>query len=282
MDIENLEFLKDVVKNKGFGEALNDQLEAKIANGQPTFTLPVSMEHDGKKVDYSLNFSKGKDSERFFFNNFKATLADDKGKQTSQTFYIDSGRGVTAKESFNLLEGRSARKEMVTKEKVKYKAWINLNLEKPNEKGQHMVNSFGEKYGYDLEAVLAKFTIREMDNPQSATWLVKNLERGNLEPVLMIRGEKKVNDPNDTTVKERPTFIEAEPQFKSIKVYDENHSKIFVSQARAMQPQNPTVENPSVSSGIKTTDTVPQKTVRPVNGGADNNVQPEKRKGVKR
>src|ERR1700712_664537 len=218
----NEEFLKDNLKYMGFGESLYPLLETQLKSGAPAFSLPISLEHNGKTIDYQLNFGKGKNNDMYFFNNFEATLpGEGKYPEIKQTFYTDNG--ISAKEAFNLLEGRSVKTKRFTKEDVPYTAWAKIDFGQKSENGQHRVNTYGERYGYDLEAVLSKFIIREMDDPKRSEWVLKNLERGNLEQVMMVRGEKRVNDPNDTTNLERPTFIEAAPQFKSLNIFDENN-----------------------------------------------------------
>ena len=51
------------------------------------------------------------------------------GVKMEQTFYLNKGKGVTAKEAYNLLEGRAVHKELTTKAGEPYKAWIQLDFE---------------------------------------------------------------------------------------------------------------------------------------------------------
>lgn len=261
MNQENLDFLKSVLKNTGFGESLNGALENNIREKQPSFFLPLSIEHGDKKMDFKLNFKKGNEGDMYFFNSYDATLAL-KGwpqgdiTEVKQTMYLDRGKGFTAKESFNLLDGRAVLKDMLTKEKVPYRAWAQLDPETMGQNVPHKINLFGENFGFKLDDALSKFIIREMDDPKRAGWLMDNLERGNREPVLMVRGENKVNDQNDPTAKERPTFIEAVPRFKSIQVFDENHKKLFVVNNNQISKERGT-ENKAVQA-------------RPVTEAADN------------
>jgi hypothetical protein len=257
MNIENLDFLKSLVKNKGFGENLGPDLEKKITEGPQSFSLETSIEHGAKTVDYKLNFKKGKEGDMYFFNNYDATLKqplqDGTVAEKKQAFYLDKGRGFTAKEAFNLLEGRGVYQDLTTKESVPYKAWVKLDLDNPLPNGQHKTQLFGDDHGkkkFSLDTELSKFTIREMDNPQHKGWLVDGLERGNLQKVNMVRGEKKVNDANDPTNKERVTFVEADPQFKSVKVYDENLKKLFVAQGNPVKLEN-AAENKPVQNQAK-------------------------------
>lgn len=256
MNQENLDFLKSVLKNTGFGESLNGELEKNIREVQPSFSLPLSIVHGDKTMDFKLNFKKGNEGDMYFFNSYDASLGIkgkplDDGTEVKQTMYLDRGKGFTAKESFNLLDGRAVLKDMLTKEKVPYKAWAQLDPENMGQNVPHKINLFGENFGFKLDEALSKFIIREMDDPKRAGWLIDNLERGNREPVLMVRGDSRVNDQNDPTARERPTFIEAVPRFKSIQVFDETHKKLFVVNnnpiSREQGAENKAVQTPPVT-----------------------------------
>jgi hypothetical protein len=49
----------------------------------------------------------------YFFNKYDASL---QAKDMAQTFYINKGSGITAKEAYNLMEGRAVHKELENKE----------------------------------------------------------------------------------------------------------------------------------------------------------------------
>ena len=257
----NEEFLKDSLKYLGFGDGLNQALDQNLATKQPSFSLDAMMLHGDKQMDFKLNFKQGKDGNRYFFNNFEATLSHTNANgapvQKKQTFYIDKGKAFTAKEAFNLMDGRAVfRDDLSTKENVTYKAWVKLDLENPLPNGQHKPIMYGEDHGqkkFDLGTELSKFNIRELDNPDHKKWLINGLERGNLQLVNMVRGEAKVNDPADPTNKERVTFVAAEPRYKSINVYDENKRKLFVA-------NNAPIKQDNTSTGLKTANPAQQQT----------------------
>lgn len=61
--------------------------------------------------------------------------------------YLHKGRGVTGKEDFNLLDGRSVHKELVTKKDQVYKAWMQLDFESKHKNYNFKVKIFHGKYG---------------------------------------------------------------------------------------------------------------------------------------
>lgn len=46
-----------------------------------------------------------------------------------KTDLFQQSKGITGKEAFNLLDGRAVQKDIVTRERQPYKAWIQLDLE---------------------------------------------------------------------------------------------------------------------------------------------------------
>lgn len=223
MNEENLKFLKDGLVYMGFGMKLQEELESRIKEQPKEFQLSIQGEYkrptgETEKVDYKLDFRKSESTDMFFFNRYKATLLNDLDptKEKSQTFYIDRGRGVTAKEAFNLLDGRSVNRDLVTKNNESYNAWLKLEFSAPDKNGNYEMKKFTPGYGYDLLATLKKYPIKELDSSESLVKLMSSLEKGNVQAVTFVREGK-----------EEKMHVEANPQFKSLNVYDENMKKVF-------------------------------------------------------
>src|SRR3569833_3113502 len=115
MNTENLNYLQKQLLNMGFGEKLNDELEKNIKSGKKEFTLTTDLEYNKQAVDYSLHYKAG--DERVFFNKYDASLRE---KDMQHTFYINKGSGITAKEAYNLMDGRSVHKQLENLENEKY------------------------------------------------------------------------------------------------------------------------------------------------------------------
>lgn len=223
MNKENVDFLKDRLFFLGFGDKMNAELEKKIEQQPEKFTMSMQGEFSkGEQkniVDYSLDFSRSKQNDMYFLNNYTATLKnDDPEKERSQKFYLNNGSGITAKEAYNLLDGRAVHKTNLTnKNNEKYEAWLQLNLNEKDDKGNHKVQQYHKAWNYDLDRNLGRHPIKELENATQKEQLVKSMEKGNIQQVTFINEDKK----------EVKMFLEANPKERNVIVYDENMKKQF-------------------------------------------------------
>jgi hypothetical protein len=217
MDTENLEYLKKNLLNLGFGDKINAEMEKLIAAKVPEFSLTTEQLYNQKKMDYTLHFKASDQSDRYFFNRYEASLKNeaDPTKDRTQTLYINKGYGITAKEAFNLLEGRSVEKKLYNAEGQSYTAWVKLDLKERDENGNYKVTRYGEGYGYDLEKNLAKYPIKELETESQKAALIRSLTKGNAQQVTMQRDDREVK-----------YYIAAEPQYKTLNIYDGNMQSV--------------------------------------------------------
>ena len=209
MNEQNLTYLKDNIKYLGFGEGLNEQLENNLKQGKEEFNLNFNTEVNKKPFGADLHFRKSDNTDMYFFNSYKASLQKTNGENVDQTFYLNKGKGVTAKEAYNMLEGRSVYKELSNKEGVPYKAWIQLDFENKDKHNNHEVKQFHENYGYDVKAAVSKYPVAELKDPEKEKALIQSLQKGNIQSVTL---EKDGQD--------HKMFIEANPQYKTVNLYD--------------------------------------------------------------
>jgi len=209
MDQENLEYLKEKLKYSGFDTELNDALEKQIKGGADAFQLKHQMEIDGKQMDFDLHFRKSNTSERYFLNKYDAVLhhANPEIAPKEHTFY--NNQSVTAKEAFNLLEGRAVKKGMINADKEPYRAWMQLDFTEKDKNNNFKIDSYHENYGYDSKEALSKLPIKELQDPTKTEWMLRAFEKGNVYPVTMEKGGK-----------EEIMYVSANPKFKSVNVYD--------------------------------------------------------------
>jgi len=183
MNENNLKFLKDNLEKLGFGTQLNDPLEKLIITQQPDIVLKCEAERLGEKVDYELHFRKSSSSDMYFFNRYTAGI--DKGEESRvQSFNISGVNNVHAGEAFNLIAGRPVQKELYTQDGERYEAWLKLDFSSQEKYGFKM-ESFSNKYGFDLEKTLEKFPIKELDHPEYKAQLLSELKAGDLVTVHM-------------------------------------------------------------------------------------------------
>ncbi len=223
MNEENLKFLKDGLVYMGFGMKLQGELEAKIKEQPKEFQLAIQGEYkrptgETEKVDYKLDFRKSDSTDMYFFNRYKATLLNDLDptKEKSQTFYVDKNKGVTAKEAFNLLDGRSVNRDLIAKNNEPYNAWLKLEFSTTDKHGNYEMKKYSPGYGYDLLATLKKYPIKELDSSDSLVKLVSSLEKGNVQAVTFVREGR-----------EEKMHVEANPQFKTLNLYDADMKKVY-------------------------------------------------------
>ena len=215
MNEKNLDYLKDNMKYMGFGENMNEALEAHLKHGQPEFRLTHQTEVNKKPFEVELHFRKSDNTDMYFFNSYNASLLRSNGEKIDQTFYLNKGKGITAKEAYNLLEGRSVHKELTTKEGQEYKAWVQLDFDKMDKHNNHEMKQFHENYGFDLKAAVGKFAVTELLDPDSEKTLMQSLQKGNLQSVIIEKDGQVAK-----------MFLEANPQFKMVTLYDAHMKRI--------------------------------------------------------
>ena len=209
MNQQNYEYLKDNIKYMGFGEKQHEVLQQHLQDGKEAFQMAFTSEVNKKPFEAVLQFRKSDNADMYFLNSYHASLERRNGEKMEQTFYLNKGKGVTAKEAFNLLEGRSVFKELSNKAGEPYKAWIQLDFENKDKNNNHEVKQFHENYGYDLKAAVGKFPVAELDGSEKEKSLMQSLQKGNLQAITIgANGESQ------------KMFIEANPQYKSVNLYD--------------------------------------------------------------
>ncbi len=222
MNQKNFEYLRDQVKYTGFGEGLENDLKEKIHEGKPEFKLPFETKYGKDTVNATLNFSQSKQSDMYFFNSYQVNVQKEKNaERMEQTFYINKGNNITLKEAYNLMEGRSVNKDLTNKEGQVYNAWVQMDFKQNDNNGNFKLKHYHENYGYDLEAVLSKHTIRELSKDEYKSNLMDSLKKGNLQSAtFQVKGE------------EQKQYIEANPQFKTINIYDSSMQRVDNRQAK--------------------------------------------------
>ncbi|HEU4633475.1 MAG TPA: hypothetical protein VFS22_05800 [Flavisolibacter sp.] len=205
----NFQYLKNNIKYLGFGENLTEVLVKKLKEGLPDFSITYRTAMNRKPFEAALHFRKPDSVDLYYLNSYSACLQRTNGERLEQTFYLNNARGVTAKEAYNLLEGRAVYKELTNREGERYHAWLQLDFEKKDKRNNHEIRQFHENYGYDLRAAVSWFAITELGNPEKEKALVLSLQKGNLQAVT-IEKEGAIFK----------MFIEANPQFKTVTLYD--------------------------------------------------------------
>jgi hypothetical protein len=232
MNEQNFEYLKENLKNMGFGDKLNKDLEINIRAGVKDFQLPTEANFNGQKMEALLSFRQGDQNEMYFFNKYTAALIKDGETDLakSQIFYLTKGYGATFKEAFNLLEGRAVNKDLTDSKNNKYNAWLQIDFSNKDKNGNNEVRQYHQNYGFDIEKALNKQPIKELENADDRKLLVSSLKKGNLQ---------QVNFEVDNI--RSKMFIEANPKLRTLNVYD-SEKKLVVQQTSKKELSN-TKEN---------------------------------------
>lgn len=167
--------------------------------------------------ELALGKSPGDKMSLAAMENGKISLLDKSFSKTfyvppvSQTFYIEKGKGFTADQAANLIQGRSVyRDDLLNISGQPYKAWITLDMDKPKDRhNNYSTNQFRDPaYGFDLSGQLERYQLKEAGDPA---------QRGKLEEAL-----KNGNRPVVTAVKEgqeEKLLMEAVPRYQTLNFY---------------------------------------------------------------
>lgn len=222
MNQKNFDYLKDQIKFTGFGEGLENEMKDKIQKQTPEFQIAHAAKFGNDDLNAVLHFKKSDQTDMYFFNRYQVNLKPEQSSESmEQTFYINKGNNITLKEAFNLMNGRAVNKDLTNKEGEVYNAWMQMDFKQTDNSGNYKIKHFHQNYGYDLDSVLSKYPIKELTNEQDKTRLVESLQKGNRQSVTFIQ-----------KVGEQKQFIEANPQFKTINIYDSNMQRLSHKQGQ--------------------------------------------------
>lgn len=236
MNEKNVSYLKDNLKYMGFGDKLNEDLEKNINEGKTDFQMRMNEKMYKGNVEATLNFKKSPSSDMYFFNSYVAHYTNDKGIDRNRQFNLNNGKGVTLKEAYNLLDGRSVLKELTNREGEKYQAWLKIDFSSSDSKNHFEMRQFhAEKYGFSLTMELGKLNLVKLPEEKEKQ-LMQSLQKGNLQAVNFIKDGK-----------ETPMYIEANPQFKGINVYDPSGHQL--SKFEKEQYLNPDAAKLTIETG---------------------------------
>jgi len=233
----NEQALKESVLKAGFDD-ISNKLEQNIKQGEREFSIPVSYYvNEKEKLDFNLFFAKDNNG-KYQFESYKATLQSEHKSQgnTEQRFVFEPDSIVTATHAYNLLAGRSIQKQFVSGENNKQTAWIQLDFNDKDALGNYKIKEFKSAYGYDVKEVIQQLPLKELSTAEATEKLLNTLINGHRQVVTM---QKDGN--------EQKLFIEANPQFKSVNVYDENLKKISIASVLGNKTSEPLQSNQKIS-----------------------------------
>lgn len=211
MNENNLEFLKNTLKRMDFPAEVGNKLAKEVETQKPEIKLGHEVNRNNETVQFDLNFRKSDSTDMYFFNSYQATLkTGNEAHDKTQEFRIRNGNNMGMDEAFNLVAGRAVQKSMVNGDGDAYQAWLKVDFSQKNNYGNHKVDQFSERYGYNLEKALEKFPIAELGNPEARKDLLESLKAGNVAAVSFTKDGKEAH-----------LFVEANPRLRTINIKDE-------------------------------------------------------------
>lgn len=252
---ENFNYLDNQVRYTGFTDFPSDELKNKMNQKKDDFEINLNLDidtHLGKgtgKANATLKFSKSQTTNTYFFNKYDmAVERNGEQHQTAQTFYTNNR--ITAKEAYNLMQGRSVHKTLTTKDKKEYDVWLKLDFKNTDDKGNYLVKKYGDKHNFDLEETLAKYPIKELENPQYKASLIENLQKGERQPVTLIKDGQEVK-----------RYVDVNAQYKSITLYGEDQRpRLGESQLhKESQKQEEPIQEQQSEQTVQQNGTVPSE-----------------------
>ena len=148
------------------------------------------------------------DKKELAFKTTLATLENDKVNFVSkdfskifytpavtQTVYLENGKGFSAEQSANMLQGRAVhRADMLNRGAQTYKAWIELDFKSPKDRyNNYKAKQYHDpSYGFDLQKTLDRYHIRELADPAKREKLEETIRNGNAPLVTVEKGGEEV------------------------------------------------------------------------------------------
>ncbi len=209
---QNFHLLTSKLQRSGF-TGFTPKLEESIKLGQQQFTLPVSYYiSDKERLDHQLTFTKDQTGQYQFEGYLLAVhnvLKPEENKQQYFSMKYDSDLSVL--QAYNLLSGRSVQKN---------DTWVQFDFSDKDAQGNYRIKEFKTDYGYDIETTLQRLPLKELLNKGEFEKLMDSLKQGSRQSVSFLKDGK-----------EQQFYIEANPQFKSVNIYDEYSRKITLTTA---------------------------------------------------
>jgi hypothetical protein len=211
MNEKNLEFLKNTLERLDFPVEVGNKLAKEVETQKPDIKLVHEVNRGNETVAFDLNFRKSDTTDMYFFNNYQATLkTGNEAHDKTQEFRIRNGNNVGADEAFNLVAGRAVQKSMVNGDGDAYQAWLKVDFSQKDTYGNHKMEQFSDRYGYNLEKALDKFPIAELSRPEERKDLLESLKAGNSTAVSFVKDGK-----------EALLLVEANPRLRTINIKDD-------------------------------------------------------------
>lgn len=132
----------------------------------------------------------------------------------SQTIYVERGKGFTAEQSVNLIQGRAVfRDDLLKLGGEPYQAWVKLDMDSQKDRHHNFqtLQYHVPTYGFDLEKTLDKFNIKELSDDKKREVLIQSVQNGNRPLVTIVKDGQ-----------ESKLFMEVQPRYSQLNFFRED------------------------------------------------------------
>ncbi|MBO9585300.1 MAG: hypothetical protein J7574_14145 [Flavobacterium sp.] len=206
----NFNSINEKVQRIGFPD-LSEKIKNLIVQEQENFSVPLSYYiNEKEKISHTLCFSKNAEG-HFELDGFKSSLQNNSAPEDSRGYYFKNGleNNFKLNEVYNLLSGRSVAHSQ---------SWFQLDFNDKDASGNYHLKEFRNEYAYDLEKTLKAISLKEIYNPYEMEKLKNALRRGDRVSAVLIKDGR-----------ENQFYIEANPQFRSLNIYDQHFRKVQIA-----------------------------------------------------
>ncbi|MBB4804551.1 hypothetical protein HNP37_004648 [Flavobacterium nitrogenifigens] len=215
--LKSREKLFDAVQSAGF-KIPREKMLQELESGRDRFTVLVSnYENEKEHMDHQLLFVKDI-SGGYSFEGFKTSLHYESSSESfREHFFGNVPTSYNTREAYHLLSGRAVEKDG---------SYIQLDLNDRNAEGSYRIKEFRSDYGFDLKNAIERLPLKDK-NADKIDELEKALRNG--EAVTAVLEVKE---------REYSFTLTANPQFKTVDIYDGNLKKINLSALRGRNIKN--------------------------------------------
>ncbi|EJG03143.1 hypothetical protein [Flavobacterium sp. F52] len=235
----NFNSINEKVQRIGFPD-LSEKIKNLIDKEQENFSVPLSYYiNEKEKINHTLCFSKNTEG-HFELDGFKSSLQNNSAPEDSREYYFKNGleNNFKLNQVYNLLSGRSVEHNQ---------SWFQLDFNDKDASGNYHLKEFRNEYAYDLEKTLKAFPLKEISSQYEIEKLKNTLRQGDRASAVLIKNGR-----------ENQVYIEANPQFKSLNIFNHEFRKVQITSSEKeiksnsrIQSCKPSIKNQSFKEASK-------------------------------
>jgi hypothetical protein len=215
--LKSRERLFAAVQRSGF-KIPREKMLPELESGRDRFTVSVTNYVNEKEhMDHQLLFVKDI-SGSYSYEGFKSSLHNGISSESFREHFFRNGNtSYNPKDAYHLLSGRAIEKDG---------SFMQLDLNDRNAEGSYRIKEFRSDYGFDLKKVIEALPLKDK-NADKIDELSNALRNGEARTAVL-----------EVKEREYSFTLSANPQFKTVDIYDDNLKKINLSALRGRNIKN--------------------------------------------